>query len=71
MIGSLTCPPDDVSSIKKVNERQWLIAAAALFALVAAAAVVALFVIDAVAGVHTCCIPCYVSGRSVGRKLRR
>ncbi len=52
-----------MSSIKKVNERQWLIAAAALFALVAAAAVVALLVIDAVAGVHTCCIPCYVSGR--------
>ena len=54
-----------MSSIKKVNERQWLIAAAALFALVAAAAVVALLVVDAVAGVHTCCIPCYVRGRSV------
>ena len=46
------------------------VAAAAVVALVAAAAVVALLVVDAVAGVHTCCIPCYVSGRSVSRNLR-
>ena len=36
--------------------------------LLAAAVAVALLVIGAVAGVHTCCIPCYVSGRSVSRK---